>query len=217
MEPITQYLLGIAGSPWAYLALAALLVVDGFFPFVPGETFVVSLAVLSASGRGPVLWIVLVVAVAATILGDLIAFRIGRRVGLSRWAWMRHRRIASAFAWAGRGLQNRPALMMLTAKFIPVARVAVTMTAGATRFPIRRYLPLAVTASFIYTAFHVTVGFLAGSWLAANPLLGVLAGIVCVSVLGYGIDLVIRAVGRRMNRGPVTRAVVRPIPALPAD
>ena len=43
-------ILGIAASPWSLVLLAALLVVDGFFPFVPGETVVVTLATLSGLG-----------------------------------------------------------------------------------------------------------------------------------------------------------------------
>jgi len=82
---------------------------------------------------------------------------------------------------------------MLTAKFVPVGRVAVTMSAGATRFPVRRYIPLAITASVTYTAYHVAVGFMAGTWLADNPLMAILAGMGCVLVLGLLIDVITRA------------------------
>jgi len=200
MEAITHFILEIAGSPWAYAVLAGLLIVDGFFPFVPGETLVVTLAVLAAGGHGPNLWLVLGVAIVASTLGDAIAFAIGRRVGVSRWNWMRRPRVARALAWAHRGFMTRPATLMLTAKFVPVARVAVTMTAGATGFPVRRYLPLAFTASAVYTAFHVTVGFLAGSWLASSPLLAIAVGLVSVFVLGFIIDAITRAVVRSRRR-----------------
>jgi membrane-associated protein len=194
MDVLTHFVLAIAGSPWAYVVLAGLLIVDGFFPFVPGETLVVTLAVLSATAHGPNLWIVLGVAIVASTIGDAIAFAIGRRVGVSRWNWMRRRRVAAALAWAHRGFVRRPATLMLTAKFVPVARVAVTMTAGATGFPVRRYVVLAVTASAIYTAFHVTVGALAGSWMADTPLLAVGVGMASVFVLGFLIDTIARAV-----------------------
>lgn len=206
MEAITHFVLGIAGSPWAYLVLAGLLIIDGFFPFVPGETLVVSLAVLSAGAHGPNLWMVLGVAIVASTIGDTIAFAIGRRVGVDRWSWMRRRRVAGALAWARRGFVNRPAMLMLTAKFVPVARVAVTMTAGATGFPVRRYLALAVTASAIYTAFHVTVGLLAGSWLASSPLVAIAVGMASVFVLGFLVDGITRMV---RNSGRQRQVAVR--------
>jgi membrane-associated protein len=212
MEAIMHIALAIAGSPWAYVALAALLIVDGFFPFVPGETLVVTLAVLSATADGPNLWIVLGVAIVASTLGDAIAFAIGRRVGVSKRNWMRRRRVAAALAWAHRGFATRPATLMLTAKFVPVARVAVTVTAGATGFPVRRYLALALTASSIYTAFHVAVGVAAGSWLASSPLLAVAVGMVGVFALGFLIDTIVRRLARvRAVQVPVTRDSRKPL------
>ncbi|HEY5320656.1 MAG TPA: VTT domain-containing protein [Galbitalea sp.] len=200
MHNVTDFLLLMAASPWSYVVLAVLLIVDGFFPFVPGETLVVAMSVLSTTDHGPNLWIVLVTAIVSTTIGDAVAFVVGRRIGLTRWRWMRRPRIAKAFAWAGRSLNRRPAMLMLTAKFVPVGRVAVTMTAGATRFPVRRYIALAATASIIYTSYHVVVGFMAGTWLASNPVLGILAAIACVIVLGFLIDVGIRLVARSADR-----------------
>jgi len=204
MDIVNDLLLPLAGSPWAYVVLAVFLIVDGFFPFVPGETLVVALAVLSAESHGPNLWIVLTVAIVATTVGDAVAFAIGRRIGVTRWSWMRRRRIAAAFDWARRRLHQGPAMLMLTAKFIPVGRVAVTMSAGATGFPIRRYIPLALTASATYTAYHVAVGFMVGTWLSNNPLLAVLAAMACVFVLGFVIDVGIRMSHKRTQSAIAT-------------
>ncbi len=211
MNPI-EFLLTVAASPVAYLLLAVLLIVDGFFPFVPGETAVVALATLSASGNGAPVWIVLVVAVIASTVGDSIAFFNGRRLGTSRWAWMRRPRVARMFRWAEHGLSRRPALFLVSAKFVPVARVAVTMTAGASPLPTRRYLPLAFVASGVYTAYHVTVAVFAGSLLSANPLLATGAAIVTVILLGAAIELPSRAMAGRRARARARAAgpVVEP-------
>ncbi|MBB5643448.1 DedA family protein [Cryobacterium roopkundense] len=197
---MTEIILAVAGSPWAYVALAALLLIDGFFPFVPGETFVGALSALAATGSGPSVAYVLGVAIMATVIGDAIAFVLGRRMGLSRWAWMRRPRIARAFAWAARGLRQRPAAFFLTAKFVPVGRVAVTMTAGATGFPVARYIPLSIAASSFYTVYHVAVGYAAGSWLSAHPLLAIVVSIGSVLLVGFSIDTVMTALSRRRRR-----------------
>ena len=193
-------ILGIAASPWSLVLLAALLVVDGFFPFVPGETVVVTLATLSGAGKGAPVWLVLLIAIIASTIGDAIAFWNGQYLGTSRWAWMRRRRVAATFRWAENGLVRRPALFLVSAKFVPVARVAVTMTAGASKLPFVRYLPIALLASGIYTTYHVTVAVFAGSLLAGNPLLAVLVAIVTVLVIGATIELIGRAVSKRTAR-----------------
>jgi membrane-associated protein len=182
---VTAMLDAIAGSPWAYIVMAVILIIDGFFPFVPGETGVVTLAALGAAGHGPVVWIVLVVAVVATMIGDAIAFVIGRRIGISRWGWMRRPRVTRAFTWAAAGLLRRPVVFLMAAKFVPFARVAVTMTAGAGRLPVRRYVPISFAASTVYTSYHVIVAVFFGTTFAATPLLG--AGIAILAVIVFGV------------------------------
>lgn len=192
MPDLSQLLYGIAESPWALVTLALLLIVDGFFPFVPGETYVVTLATLGVTGHGPAPWAVLAVATAATMVGDGIAFAIGRRIGTDRWAWMRRRRVATAVGWASRGLVRRPALFLIAAKFVPFVRVIVTMTAGAGGLRVRRYLPISFAGSVLYTGYHVTVALVAGAVFTGTPLIGVGLAILTVLALGFIIERVER-------------------------
>jgi membrane-associated protein len=197
VSELSDFLTALAGSPWAYAVMAGILIIDGFFPFVPGETGVVTLAALGASGHGPVVWILLLVAIVATMIGDGIAFLVGRTVGIDRWSWMRRPRVARAFAWAAAGLVRRPTVFLMIAKFVPFARVAVTMTAGAGRLPVRRYLPISLAASTIYTAYHVVVAVVAGNAFASMPLLGAAVAIVVVVLFG----ILFEAIGMRNRRG----------------
>ena len=197
---LVDVLIGIAASPWAYVLLAALLIVDGFFPFVPGETAVVALASLSAAGHGPPVWLVLAVAIIASTAGDAVAFANGNRLGTTRWKWMRRPRLVAMFRWAEQGLVRRPALFLVSAKFVPVARVAVTMTAGSSRLPFVRYLPIALLASAAYTTYHVMVAVFAGSLFRSNPLIAVVVAIATVIVIGTIVELVGRATRRRRER-----------------
>ena len=200
MVGVENLVLAIGSSPWAYVVMAAILIVDGFFPFVPGETGVVTLSTLVAASGGSLLWLVLVVAVAATMVGDAISFLIGRRVGLDRWAWMRRPRMSAIFARASVGLNRRPGLYFVGAKFLPFVRVAVTMTAGASGLSVRRYLPRSLVASTIYTLYHVGVGAAAGFWFPVNPILAAVIAITVVFALGFAFDVVARLRRRRLRR-----------------
>lgn len=193
MALVSEWVALLATSPFALPAMALLLVVDGFFPFVPGETAVSALAAAGTTGHGPAAWLVFTIAVVATMAGDGIAFMIGRRIGLRNWGWMRRPRVAAAFEWAAVGLARRPALFLIAAKFVPFARVAVTMTAAAGGLSIRRYLPVSLAASVIYTGYHVLVAVVAGTIFSNNPLLAVVIAIASVTVLG----LIVEAVHRR--------------------
>lgn len=198
MGLVTEWVALLAGSPFALPVMSLLLVIDGFFPFVPGETAVSALAAAGTTGHGPTPWLVFAIAVMATMVGDGIAFMIGRTLGLNRWRWMQRPRVAAAFIWAAGGLARRPAQFLIAAKFVPFARVAVTMTAAAGGLSIRRYLPVSFAASVTYTGYHVIIAVVAGTIFSGNPLLAVVIAIASVVVLG----LIVEAVHRRRQARP---------------
>ncbi|CAN5240062.1 hypothetical protein BH09ACT1_BH09ACT1_07010 [soil metagenome] len=185
MTFLTDLIYQVAQSPLALVVLAGLLLIDGFFPFVPGETAVVTLATLGAAGHGPAPLIVLLISIISTMAGDGIAFAIGRKFGPSRWAWMRRPKVSGMVERAASHLQKSPGPILIAAKFVPIARVAVTATAAASGLPVRRYLACSLVASTVYTAYHVVVATTAGTLFAANPLFG-----LAVSI---GVGLVIAA------------------------
>lgn len=184
-------------SPWLYLVLFAVTVIDGFFPPVPSETVLVAAAAVTAStGEGNLVLLGLVAAIGAAI-GDNLAFVIGRAVGTTRFAWMRRPRVAAAFAHAQHALDRRSATLILGARYIPVGRVAVNMSAGALHFPWRRFLPLSLIAGVSWSVFSLAIGLLAGAWIKDQPLLSAGLGIVIALVIGFVIDRIAAARRRR--------------------
>jgi membrane-associated protein len=202
MNVVTEVIVALALSPWVFAVLAALLIIDGFFPLVPGETTVVVLATLGAAGHGPAPLAVLFVAIPATMIGDGIAFSLGRRMGTSRWAWMRRPRTARALEWAAAHLQKRPGVILVVAKFIPFARVAITMTAGASGLRVWRYLIFSLVSASLYTAYHVMVATTSGTLFSSNPLLAVGVSIG-FGVLSAGVVAGVRRLRKRRLRSVV--------------
>ena len=190
----------VARSPWALVALVGLLVIDGFFPLVPGETMVVTLAALGASGHGPDPVIVLLVAIGATMVGDGIAFLIGRSIHPTRWVWMHGSKAQRGLRWASDRIEHNPGVILVGAKFLPFVRVAVTMTAGTSGLPVKKYLGFSVLAATIYTGYHVAVATTAGELFATNPFLGLAASITFGVLSTAVIGAIHRLVTRRRKR-----------------
>ncbi len=188
-------------SPWLYLLLFAVTVIDGFFPPVPSETVLVAAAAVAASTGGGNLLLLGTVAAIGAAIGDNLAFLIGRAIGTTRFAWMRRPRVAAAFTYAQQALDRRSATLLLGARYIPVGRVAVNMSAGALGFPWRRFLPLSMIAGISWSLFSIAIGLLAGAWLKDQPLLSAGLGIVIALVVGLVIDR-ITAVRRRRAPAP---------------
>jgi len=109
---------------------------------------------------------------------------------------MRGPRVSAAFARAGDTLGQRGASLILGGRYIPVGRVAVNMSAGALRYPWRRFLPLSGVAALSWAVYSAVIGLVAGHWLADQPLLSAVIGVVFAVLLGVVIDRV-SAVRRR--------------------
>lgn len=210
MQAINDFILAAAGQPWVLLVVFACCVIDGFFPPVPSESVVVGLAAVAATADVPVPLYLIGTAAAGAFVGDNIAYLLGRGAGTDRWAWMRGPRMQRAFAWAGAELRKRPASLILVARFVPIGRVAVNLTAGATAFPRPRFVGLTVISAVLWAGYSVGVGMFFGQWFEENHALGAGVAIVCAIGLGILVDLVLSRL-----RGPLPAEPAYPAP--PAD
>ncbi|GAA1123221.1 MULTISPECIES: DedA family protein [Microbacterium] len=198
MDVINEIIMQTVASPWLYVVLFAVTIIDGFFPPVPSETVLVAAAAVAASsGQIATLCALGVIAAVGAAIGDNIAFAIGRRVGTTRFSWMRRPRIQAAFAHAQRALDRRSAALILGARYIPVGRVAVNMSAGALGFPWRRFVPLSIVAGISWSALSIAIGLLAGAWIKDQPLLSAVIGVAVALSIGIVIDRIASSRRRR--------------------
>jgi membrane-associated protein len=137
------------------------------------------------------------VAAAGALLGDSLLYLIGRRIGIDRWAWQRRGRVALVLARARATVLVRPAVLIFTARYIPYARIAVNLSAGAAGLPARRFLPLAAVAGTCWAIYNLAVGALFGSALPETPLLAIALSVVVAIVLGITVDLVVQRIAAR--------------------
>jgi len=187
----------IAQSPWLYAVVFVLVVADAFIVVLPSETVVVALGSLAMSTGSPNVWMLIPVAALGAIVGDNLCYFIGRRIGTERFGWMRRPRIQAAIGHARTALHKRPASLILTARYIPFARIAANLTAGATLFPYRRYLPLTIVAGSGWAVYNCVIGALLGAWLSSYPVLAVAISVVVAIGLGILIDTLAARFARR--------------------
>ena len=201
MQAINDFILAAAGQPWVLLLVFACCLIDGFFPPVPSESVVVGLAAVAAAADVPNPLLLAVSAAAGAFSGDNIAYLIGRATGTGRWAWMRGYRAQRAFLWAGGELRKRPASLIMVARFVPIGRVAVNLTAGATNYAQSRFVGLTVLSALLWSGYSVGIGLFFGQWFEDNHLLGATIAIICAIILGIAIDLMLSKLRGRVPGG----------------
>ncbi|MEZ2389848.1 DedA family protein [bacterium RCC_150] len=191
MQAINDFILAAAGQPWVLLLVFACCVIDGFFPPIPSESIVVGLAAVSVTADVPNAWLLILSAALGAFAGDNIAYVIGRKIGTRRWRWMRSQRMQGAFRWAGRELRRRAASLVMVARFIPIGRVAVNLTAGATHFPRGMFIGLTSLSAVLWASYSVAIGLFFGQWFEHNHTLGAVVAIIAAIILGLLVDRII--------------------------
>ena len=192
LDALTTLLEAGAAAPWVLGVVLVIAIGDALLPPVPSEGVVVALAAVAVAGDGPHLVLLGLAAAVGAFLGDVLTFVVGRRYGPQRLDRVTRPRARRLLERTTSTLDRRGALMVLTARYVPLGRVAVNLTAGATGFPSRRFAGLAALAAATWATWSVAVGALAGRWFDGNPLLASALGIALALGLGLAVDRVAR-------------------------
>jgi len=175
----------LSGWP-AYLVVAAIVFGETavFLGFVlPGEAAVVLGGVLASRGHVSIVPLVAVV-VAAAILGPLVGYEIGRRMGDRLFAARALRRIPGGVARARSMLQARGGLGVLVGRFVAIARALVPAAAGAAQVPYRTFLFFNALGGIVWGVGYCLLGYLAGSaYVVVEKRVGTGLAIVAAAVV----------------------------------
>jgi membrane-associated protein len=180
-ESLTEH---VSGSPWTYAFLFAIAALDVIIPLVPSETSVILAGVL-ASTDDLNLVLVILFAAGGAILGDNIAYWIGRKVGhrlVDRWFKGERRKQVD---WAHKQVQERGGYLIVIGRFIPGGRTAVTLSCGMLEMPWRRFITFDVAAGLVWGTYAAMLGYLGGRTFEENPFKGfILAFVVALGIAG---------------------------------
>jgi membrane protein DedA with SNARE-associated domain len=174
LTPIADWLLAVP-APAAYAVIAALVFAEAavFVGFVlPGETAVILGAVLAANGRLS-LPVVMVLVVAAAIVGDSVGFEVGRHFGPRVLASRPLRRHQRALSGAQRVLRERGGWAVFLGRFTAFFRAVMPGLAGTSRMPYPRFLAFNAAGAVVWGGGVALLGYFAGtSYAAAERALG---------------------------------------------
>jgi len=167
----------------------------------PGETGLVLAAVLASQGKLQ-LWLVLVIAVASAILGDNIAYLIGRRVGrevLER-PGPAHARRMRLLAAGDRFFDRHGDKAVFLGRWVALLRVVVAWMAGITEMRFRDFFLWNALGGLTWA---VTVGLVA--YFAGHAAADAIGRYGLLAAIALGVTLVasllaVRVYERRIER-----------------
>ncbi len=182
------------GSPWIYVVVGLSVLLDVFLPVLPSGVRVITAATAAAAGSGaatgqvphdvPDIMVLILSATTASVLGDLVAYRLAWRGGerLDR-AIARSRRLTSAQERLGEALSKGGGALVVLARFAPAGRSVVSLIAGAAHRRPRDFLPWSALAGLSWAAYSAALGYYGAHWLGTTWLA---TGVSVLALFGAG-------------------------------
>ncbi|MEU1006806.1 VTT domain-containing protein [Streptomyces sp. NPDC005890] len=184
----------LAAGPWIYAVVALSVLLDVFLPVLPSGVLVITAATAAAAGSGaaagqvphevPDILALILSAATASVLGDLVAYRLAWRGGerLDR-AIARSRRLTTAQERLGEALARGGGALVVLARFAPAGRSIVSFCAGAAHRRARDFLPWSALAGLSWAGYSVALGYYGAQWLGATWLS---TGVSLAALFGAG-------------------------------
>lgn len=185
----------LAASPWIYGVVALSVLLDVFVPVLPSGVLVIMAATTAAAGTAaevPYILALTLCAATASVLGDLVAYRLAWHGGarLDR-AIARSRRLTTAQERLGAALARGGGALVVLARFAPAGRSVVSLAAGAARRRARDFLPWSALAGLSWATYSVALGYFGAQWMGTSWLAtGVSVGALVAA--GAGATYVVR-------------------------
>ncbi|SRR6266566_2328121 len=164
MSTLVERILSVPGVLVYVLAGLLVFAEDALFVgfVIPGETAAV-LGGVDASRGHVQLWLMIIVVVAAAVVGDTVGYEIGRHLGprilRSRVLTRHQRRLTDAQDL----LARRGGSAVFLGRFVAFFRAVMPALAGTAEMPYRRFLAFNAAGGIVWGTSFVLLGYLAGN------------------------------------------------------
>jgi membrane protein DedA with SNARE-associated domain len=182
---VFEWLVGaVTASGWVYLLILGIAALDAVFPLVPSEATVIAAAALAATGE-LVLGFVLLSGAAGAILGDNVAYVLGRAGQRPVDRLLRSARWRERIGRAEAMLSCRAGTIIIVSRFVPGGRTATMLSAGVVGLSWRRFVAYDVVAGLFWSGYASLIGLIGGKAFADEPLhaLGLAFGLAAAFTL----------------------------------
>jgi len=171
---LTDWLSDFSANWWFLVIIGVIAFLDSVIPIVPSETMVIIGGVAAGQGDQALLLVIATGALGA-FLGDNAAYVIGDRMsGFIQRHAQRRPKWQTRLVWAGEQIRVRGGLLLVTARFIPGGRTALTVSSGVTHQPRRWFVGWISIAVVIWATYAALLGFIGGKAFEDNHTLAFL-------------------------------------------
>jgi membrane protein DedA with SNARE-associated domain len=184
------------GSGLGYPLIFGLVLFGSILPVVPTGLVVGAGAAVATTTDHLSLPLVLLVAAAAALVGDLVTFAICRFGGPSAVRWIARGQHTERIEEVHDQFRRHGWQIIVIGRLLPAGRIPVLLAAGALAYPWRRLVPAETVACLLWAITYGLLGVLSGG-VFDSPLLATLLATVLVLAVSAVLNLIVSR--RRRN------------------
>jgi membrane protein DedA with SNARE-associated domain len=184
------------GSGLGYPLIFGLVLFGSIIPVVPTGLVVGAGAAVATTTDHLSLPLVLLVAAAAALVGDLVTFAICRFGGPSAVRWIARGQHTERIEEVRDQFRRHGWQIIVIGRLLPAGRIPVLLAAGALAYPWRRLVPAETVACLLWSITYGLLGVLSGG-VFDSPLLATLLATVLVLAVSAVLNLIVSR--RRRN------------------
>jgi membrane protein DedA with SNARE-associated domain len=154
----------------------------GLVPLAPTEPVLVGMGVFAASGRLPLVWVVLVCGVACS-LSDHLLYAVGRIAGV--------RVLDRLSNWLSTRVTRWGAPILVVARWLPAGGTIGSVLTGTLRWRLARFSPASVLGAMLWSTYGALIGYFGGA-ITGQPITGLLLSLGVAAVLGIVCSIVVQ-------------------------
>ncbi|HPF62634.1 MAG TPA: DedA family protein, partial [Gemmatimonadales bacterium] len=178
---------------WTYAILFLIVFAETglvVMPLLPGDSLLFAAGTFAALGDlNPVLLILLLIA--AAILGDTVNYWVGNRIGARAFSGNVRFLKREYLERTQRFYERHGGKTIILARFVPIVRTFAPFVAGVGTMSYPRFLAYNVIGAVVWVTGFVTIGYLFGNIPAVKERFSlVILAIIAVSVLPIAIEIV---------------------------
>ena len=193
----SDWLADFSGNWYFLLIIFAVAFFDSIVPIVPSESMVIIGGVAAGQGEQSLL-LVIAAGASGAFLGDNAAYFVGRYMqGFIGRQVERRPNLQRRIDWADDQIRTRGGLLLITARFIPGGRTALTVTSGLTEQPRKWFMGWVAVAVVIWASYAALLGYVGGQAFEDNHTLAFLVAFGAALTATVLIEVVRHYLGKR--------------------
>jgi membrane protein DedA with SNARE-associated domain len=193
-----EFVLAAEGTSIGYSVLFGGVLLGSIVPVLPTGAVVGAAAAFAMTSSSLGLPLVLLVATAAALLGDLVTFAVCRFGGPAAVRWVARGQHADRIEEIREQFRRHGWQLIVAGRLLPAGRIPVLLAAGALAYPWRRLLPAATVAAFLWAVAYALLGVVSGG-IFDSPMTATLIATVLVLLVGALVNVL---AARRRSAAP---------------